>query len=180
MSLGAAISPRPGPVWGGSLNYPTPTLVGDWGFEFPSGLLQLPTLLLGGLVWGFEPRTRRCKAGSNTIPLYSPFVYSPSDPQENLFNFNHHSDPTSEPEEDQEQEPEPGAPADDQIEIWDVNNIHNIFNRNGAFSVPFTFPVSYTIMYNKGGAGFVYKDYSFNCNDEKKAICQHHFKCDTH
>ena len=111
---------------------------------------------------------------TSPTPPHSPFVYSPSDPQEKLFNFNRHSDLTSEPE----QKPEPGAPADDQIELWDVYAIHNICNRNGAFVVPTQFPESYPTMSKKGGAGFVHKGYSFSCNDEKKPIRQHHYKCD--
>ncbi|KAJ9055299.1 hypothetical protein DSO57_1005126 [Entomophthora muscae] len=39
-------------------------------------------------------------------------------------------------------------------------------------------PVSYPIMIKKGGAGFVHKGYSFSCNNKKKPIHQHHFKCD--
>ncbi|KAJ9053852.1 hypothetical protein DSO57_1020295 [Entomophthora muscae] len=64
--------------------------------------------------------------GNGPTPPHSPFVYSPSDPQEKLFNFNCHSDPTSEPKE--EEELEPGAPAEEQIELWDLNSIHNICN----------------------------------------------------
>ncbi|KAJ9086365.1 hypothetical protein DSO57_1039608 [Entomophthora muscae] len=33
-------------------------------------------------------------------------------------------------------------------------------------------------MTKKGGAGFVHKGYSFSCNNKKKPIRQHHFKCD--
>ncbi|KAJ9067744.1 hypothetical protein DSO57_1039738 [Entomophthora muscae] len=47
-----------------------------------------------------------------------------------------------------------------------------------TFSVPITYPISYLIMTKKGGASFIYKGYSFSCNDKKKLICQHHFKCD--
>ncbi|KAJ9089655.1 hypothetical protein DSO57_1010605 [Entomophthora muscae] len=75
---------------------------------------------------------------------------------------------TSEPEEEEEQEP--GAPADDQIELWDLNTIHNICNQNDTFAVPATYPSSFPSMTKKGGAGFVYKGYSFSCNDKKKAI----------
>ncbi|KAJ9086362.1 hypothetical protein DSO57_1039607 [Entomophthora muscae] len=46
------------------------------------------------------------------------------------------------------------------------------------FAVPTTYPASYPIMKKKGGAGFVYKGYSFSCNDKNEPICQHHFKCD--
>ncbi|KAJ9048334.1 hypothetical protein DSO57_1039736 [Entomophthora muscae] len=116
--------------------------------------------------------------GNSPTPPHSPFVYSLSDPQEKLFNFNCHSDPTSEPEGEEAQEPEPGAPADDPIKLWDLNSIHNICNQNGTFSVPTTYPISYPIMTKKGGAGFVYKGYSFSCNDKKKPIHQYHFKCD--
>ncbi|KAJ9049953.1 hypothetical protein DSO57_1019284 [Entomophthora muscae] len=70
MPLGAASSPGPvsilAPGWvlsRGSLNCLTPALVGGWGFKSPSRLLQLPALLLGGLVWGFEPCTGRHKDG---------------------------------------------------------------------------------------------------------------------
>ncbi|KAJ9051147.1 hypothetical protein DSO57_1007298 [Entomophthora muscae] len=45
--------------------------------------------------------------GNSPTPPHSPFIYSPSDPQEKLFNFNRHSDPTSEPEEEEDQEPDP-------------------------------------------------------------------------
>ncbi|KAJ9083854.1 hypothetical protein DSO57_1030377 [Entomophthora muscae] len=114
---------------------------------------------------------------SPTLP-HSPFVYSLSDPQEKLFSFNRHSDPTSEPEDEEEQEPEPGASADDPIELWDLNSIHNVCYRNGTFAVPATYPVSYPIMTKKGGAGFVHKGYSFSCNNKKKLIHQHHYKCD--
>ncbi|KAJ9084014.1 hypothetical protein DSO57_1039658 [Entomophthora muscae] len=112
-----------------------------------------------------------------TPPRY-PFVYFPSDPQEKLFNFNCHSDPTSEPEDEEEQEPEPSAPADEPIELWDLNTIHNVCNRNSTFAVPATYPVSYPIMTKKGGAGFIHKGYSFSFNNKNKPICQHHFKCD--
>ncbi|KAJ9072835.1 hypothetical protein DSO57_1039609 [Entomophthora muscae] len=115
---------------------------------------------------------------TSPTPPHSPFVYSPSDPQEKLFNFNCHSDPTSEAEDEEEHEPEPGAPADEPIELWDLNSIHNVCNRNGTFAVPVTYPVSYPIMTKKGGAGFVHKGYSFSYNNNKKPICQHHFKCD--
>ncbi|KAJ9051073.1 hypothetical protein DSO57_1039688 [Entomophthora muscae] len=115
--------------------------------------------------------------GNSPTSLHSPFVYSPSDPQEKLFNFNCHSDPTSEPKDEEEQEQEPGAPEDEPIELWDLNSIHNICNQNGIFSVPTTYPISYSIMIKKGGVGFVYKGYSFSCNDKKKSIHQHHFKC---
>ncbi|KAJ9087215.1 hypothetical protein DSO57_1035339 [Entomophthora muscae] len=115
---------------------------------------------------------------TNPTPPHSPFVYSPSDPQEKLFNFNCHSDPISEPEDEEEQEPDPGAPEDEPIELWDLNSIHNVCNRNGTFAVPATYPVSYPIMTKKGGAGFVHKGYSFICNNKKKPIRQHHFKCD--
>ncbi|KAJ9077873.1 hypothetical protein DSO57_1012470 [Entomophthora muscae] len=77
---------------------------------------------------------------TSPTPLHSPFVYFSSDPQEKLFEFNCHSDPTSEPEE--EQEPEPGTPVENKIELWDINTVHNICNRNGAFAVPATFPLS--------------------------------------
>ncbi|KAJ9075059.1 hypothetical protein DSO57_1000342 [Entomophthora muscae] len=69
-------------------------------------------------------------------------------PQEKLFEFNFQSEPISEPEEEQEQEP--GAPVENQIELWDINTVHNICNRNGAFAVPATFPPSYPIMSKKG------------------------------
>ncbi|KAJ9056158.1 hypothetical protein DSO57_1037743 [Entomophthora muscae] len=62
--------------------------------------------------------------GNSPTPPHSPFVYSPSYPQEKTFNFNCHSDLTSEPEEEQE----PGAPADEPIELWDLNIVHNICN----------------------------------------------------
>ncbi|KAJ9067158.1 hypothetical protein DSO57_1002641 [Entomophthora muscae] len=116
--------------------------------------------------------------GNSPIPPHSPFIYSPSDPQGKLFNFNCHSDPTSEPEDEEEQEQEPGAPEDEPIELWDLNSIHNICNQNGTFAVPTTYPISYSIMTKKGGASFVYKGYSFSFNDKKKPICQNHFKCD--
>ncbi|KAJ9082824.1 hypothetical protein DSO57_1000809 [Entomophthora muscae] len=45
---------------------------------------------------------------TSPTPPYSCLVYSPSDSQEKLFNFNHHPDPTSEPE----QKSEPSAPED--------------------------------------------------------------------
>ncbi|KAJ9087616.1 hypothetical protein DSO57_1031400 [Entomophthora muscae] len=113
---------------------------------------------------------------TSPTPSHSPFVYSLSDPQEKLFNFNCNSEPTPEPEGEEEQEP--GAPADKPIELWDLNLIHNVCNQNGTFAVPATYPVSYPIVTKKGGAGFVHKGYSFSCNDKKKPICQHHFKCD--
>ncbi|KAJ9082376.1 hypothetical protein DSO57_1005240 [Entomophthora muscae] len=73
-------------------------------------------------------------------------MYSPSDPQEKLFEFNCHSEPISEPKEEQELV----TPVDNQIELWDVNMVHNICNRNGAFAVPATFPPGYPIMSKKG------------------------------
>ncbi|KAJ9076853.1 hypothetical protein DSO57_1022296 [Entomophthora muscae] len=88
---------------------------------------------------------------SHTTPPNSPFVYSPSDPQEKLFDFNCHYDPTSESKEEPEKESEPSAPADDQIELWDVKSVHNICNQNGAFVVPTTFLASYHIVSKKRG-----------------------------
>ncbi|KAJ9055300.1 hypothetical protein DSO57_1005127 [Entomophthora muscae] len=78
---------------------------------------------------------------TSSTPPHSLFVYSLSDPQEKLFNFNCHSDPTSEPEDEDEQEPEPGTPADEPIDLWDLNSIHNVCNQNGTFAVPTTYPV---------------------------------------
>ncbi|KAJ9062426.1 hypothetical protein DSO57_1010882 [Entomophthora muscae] len=40
---------------------------------------------------------------TSLIPPHSHFVYSPSDPQEKLFNFNCHYGPTSVPENEEEQ-----------------------------------------------------------------------------
>ncbi|KAJ9085501.1 hypothetical protein DSO57_1013156 [Entomophthora muscae] len=104
--------------------------------------------------------------GNSPTSPHSPFVYFPSDPQEKLYNFNCHSDPTSESEEEEEQEP--GAPVDEQIELRDLNTIHNICNQNGTFAVPTTYPASYPIMTKKGGVVFVYKGYSFSCKNKIK------------
>ncbi|KAJ9056759.1 hypothetical protein DSO57_1029700 [Entomophthora muscae] len=87
-----------------------------------------------------------------TIPTssHSPFFYSPSDPQEKLFNFNHHYDHTSETEEEQKHQPELGTHKNDKIELWNVNTAHNICNQNGAFVVPITLPESNPTISKKG------------------------------
>ncbi|KAJ9050869.1 hypothetical protein DSO57_1010208 [Entomophthora muscae] len=104
---------------------------------------QSPKSLTQGQKGQYNPKKQSSKAkalpktptpspeqeGNSPTPLHSPFVYSPSDPQEKLFNFNCHSDPTSEPEDEEEQKPEPGAPAYEPIELWDLNFIHNVCNQ---------------------------------------------------
>ena len=112
-------------------------------------------------------------------PPHTPFVYSPSDSQETLFNQNRYSDLTSEPEDEKEPHYKPGALIGAEVELWDIHRINHICNHHGAFTVPTRYPESYPIIYKQGSAGFVHKGYIFNYNDEKKPLCHHHYKCDT-
>ena len=76
---------------------------------------------------------------SPTSP-HSPFVYSPTDPQEEEYNYNRHSDPTSEPEQEENRQPEPEVPVNPDVEVWDNTAVNNFCNRNGAFVVPAEYP----------------------------------------
>lgn len=62
-------------------------------------------------------------------PTLSLFLLPPN-PQEKLFDFICHLDPTSKPDEEQEQKTESFAPTDDQIEMWGIHIILDIYSKN--------------------------------------------------